>query len=719
MRYHTGRCCRLLLLALACAVGGRIPAEDRTLDGTGNHPNESAWGAANTPFVRISYPSSYPGNGLGGSMLTDAQRINPRTVSNALSAQEGSIPSARGLSTFIGLWGQFLDHDLSLTTSSAGAAVNGTADIPVLDASDPLGPNPIQFTRSNFVTGNGIGPVRQQLNEVSSFLDASQVYGPSALRAAALRSEMGSGARLQMSPGNLLPFNTMGLPNMNQGTLPDASLFLTGDIRANDNLGLLALHTIFAREHNRLVDLIAAQQPELTAEQQYQLARKIVGAELQIVTYREFLPALMGPDQAPRDSDYQYDDQLRPDITQSFAHSAFRFGHSAISPTLSLVNNLGQDQAELPVSETFFRPTVLANDPQALDWLLKGAATQVSQEIDTKLIGDLRSFPFGAPGDGGLDLASLDIQRGRDHGLPDYNFLRLSYELPTYATFQQITSDPQLAQLLSDLYSGDLSNVDSWIAGLAEDHVPGSSLGPLFQSILGAQFVRLRDGDRLFYSSDAAGLYQNGTLRPEIAELIDLNRISLSQILRWNSSLTNVQDNVFYAMRFVRSGDFDANGHLDCLDVDALTLQISTGTYSTEFDLTQDGLVNRDDLAAWLTEAGSLQLSSGRPYAYGDANLDGQVDGGDFGLWNASKFTSTARWCNGDFNADGVVDGSDFGIWNQAKFQSAASQVPEPIGCLFFLGIMYWLRDTARMAGMDSPYALRTSRSNAPGRVPG
>ena len=96
---------------------------------------------------------------------------------------------------------------------------------------------------------------------------------------------------------------------------PDENLFLAGDVRANENVALTSMHAVFVREHNRLVDIIDAQQPELSDEQQYQLARKIVGAEMQIITYEEFLPALLGEQQAPIASDYLYVQSLRPDNT--------------------------------------------------------------------------------------------------------------------------------------------------------------------------------------------------------------------------------------------------------------------------------------------------------------------------------------------------------------------------------------------------------------------
>ncbi len=128
------------------------------------------------------------------------------------------------------------------------------------------------------------------------------------------------------------------------------------------------------------------------------------------------------------------------------------------------------------------------------------------------------------------------------------------------------------------------------------------------------------------------------------------------------------------------SGDFNFDGDFDCEDIDGLVAEIVAGTNDTGFDMTGDTLVNQDDLAAWLSAAGGVNLASGNPYLPGDANLDGVVDGSDFIPWNTNKFNSIAEWCSGDFNADGVVDGADFITWNAHKFTSsdATTVVPEP-----------------------------------------
>lgn len=137
--------------------------------------------------------------------------------------------------------------------------------------------------------------------------------------------------------------------------------------------------------------------------------------------------------------------------------------------------------------------------------------------------------------------------------------------------------------------------------------------------------------------------------------------------------------------------DFDSNALCRVADLNAL---LSVGPVvagvpvvpggNDLFDLTGNGVIDNEDVDAWLALAATENgLSS--PYKRGDANLDGVVDGSDFGLWNGHKFTSTLLWDQGNFNGDAVTDGGDFGIWNMNKFTSSdgIAVVPEPAtGCL-------------------------------------
>lgn len=175
-------------------------------------------------------------------------------------------------------------------------------------------------------------------------------------------------------------------------------------------------------------------------------------------------------------------------------------------------------------------------------------------------------------------------------------------------------------------------------------------------------------------------------------------RVNLGGLFRRNGARDLVmrygQDNelqiygvVDYVTNFGVSGDYNGNGAYECADINALTNGIAAGTNNPSLDITGDGLVNQSDLTAWLIEAGGAQLPSHNPYLRGDANLDGVVDGTDFGIWNSNKFTTNKNWCGGNFNADGVTDGSDFGIWNANKFTSAdnSGQVPEPTALIPWL----------------------------------
>lgn len=502
----------------------------RNIDGT-DSSGSFLEGSAHTP-LRRNAPADYPGDGSGEEILTSDDRTNARTVSNLVVAQDGvDMPNERGLSDFVWAWGQFLDHDIDHTGTSE---LNGIADIEIEDPDDPLGPNPIPVNRSNFDPSTGTpGNPRQQINEITAFIDASNVYGSDEVRAEALRTF--SGGLLKTSDGDLLPFNVDGLPN--DGS-PQADFFVAGDVRANENIVLTSMHTLFVREHNRLAGLIAMMAPDATDEEIYQLARKIVGAEIQMITYNEFLPALMGP-AAPTPADGFYDSSVDPSIANEFAHALYRFGHSLLSSDLLLADDLGI-VGELALRDAFFNPSILSSDPEMFDLLLGGLALQRCQELDSRIVDDLRNFLFGPPGSGGLDLASLNIQRGRDHGLPDYNLLRTAYGLPLLDSVEEITSDP-VTQLALETAYDSIDNIDPWVGALSEDHLSGASVGPTLAAGLRDQFTRVLAGDRFSILNDP------DLTQPLVEAIIPLADITLADIVHTNTTVRRLPPNVFFA----------------------------------------------------------------------------------------------------------------------------------------------------------------------------
>lgn len=530
----------------------------RSYDGTSNNQANPDWGSTDSALLRVG-PTAYadglsePRGGLPSSLPS------ARAVSQAVSSQSTSTRNRRGASDWLWQWGQFLDHDLDLTGHSSNASEAFNVPVPLGDPSfDPWhsGTQVIPLQRSHHVVDqNG---VRQQTNEITAYIDASNVYGSDDTRANLLRENE---KYLRMTVGAtgeiLLGQNTLNAPNENGGSPNNAAFFLAGDVRANEQIGLTAVHTLFAREHNRLIDELKSRldagDANLIAERDatiamagnnvgneneflYEAARKIVGAQIQKITYGEFLPVLVGADLTSMYSGYH--DDMNAGISNEFSTAAFRLGHTMLPSNLLRVSGSGASQVveEIALRNAFFNPNEVFNN--GVDSLLLGLATREAQAIDTLLVDDVRNFLFGPPGSGGLDLASLNIQRGRDHGLGSLNAVRDSLGLDAYMDFIELTGgDVTLAQALAALY-GDINEVDLWIGGLAENALGESMLGETFTEILVDQFMRSMLGDRFFYLGEE--MQTLSILSPDF-----MAETSLARIIERNTSINAIQANVF------------------------------------------------------------------------------------------------------------------------------------------------------------------------------
>lgn len=502
-------------------------AEVRTFDGSANHPARFERGAAGRPFTRWVSASAPAGD-----------RASPRDVSTAVHAQpEGrwTTPDPKGRSVLFAVFGQFLSHDISLRAKTRERRYVHVG---------PGDPHFAEGAMLPFVPSAPHPETGTPFNLVSAWIDGSMIYGSDPCRAIALREW--SGGRLRTSADGQLP--RYGWSEPDRACLPPgaafagcpaelevenprrvalSSLFLAGDIRANENPVLLSLHTIFVREHNRHAEQLARRHPSWGDERLYAEARRWVGALLQAVTYHEYLPLLLGADALPPYAGYR--PEAAEQVSLEFTMAAFRFGHSQMGPMLY---RNGPDGEEFEFSDVSLKAGYYATPvyeqagggPGA--WLA-GAAAFRAQPVDRFIIDDLRNYMFGGLR-GGLDVAAINIAVGREAGLGSFADLRSTLGLPPLAAFVELSSDPALARRLEDLY-GDVDDVDPWVGLLVEsasdiDAADRTIEGATLRAALAEGFRRLRDGDRFHFENDPALSSQRDVIRrTRLAEIIRRN----------------------------------------------------------------------------------------------------------------------------------------------------------------------------------------------------
>jgi len=513
--------------------------EYRTINGQDNNLANPTWGMAQGDIVRIT-PANYKD---GNSEIQD-DKPNARIISNRIFAQASKTEDILNLSDFVWVFGQFLDHDLSQVGNS-----NEPVLVTVPEDDEWFLPGAvIPLGRSEVVAGTGIDSPREYKNKITSFIDASNVYGSDQETADYLRSFVHG--KLRLSVGGLLPWNTTtgefndprdpAAPEMDDDTHSGGKLYVAGDTRANENPLLTAMHTLFAREHNRICEELLAENPNWGDETLYQVARKEVGALLQAITYYEWLPAT-----GLQIEEYSgYKPEVNPNISNLFSAAAFRVGHTLINSDIIRMDNNGDELNEGNVSlrDAFFNP-IIVSLAGGIDPYLKGMATQIQQKMDNKIIDDVRNFLFGPPGTGGgLDLAAINIARGRERGLMDYNQLRAAFDLEPYSEFSQITSDPAALESLQNVYES-VDKIDAWVGMLSEDPMPNAIYGELLIASLMDQFRAVRDGDRFYFEND------------DFFSEEDVQRIkstTMQDVIMRNTDIDLMQDNCFGAMDHVK-----------------------------------------------------------------------------------------------------------------------------------------------------------------------
>ena len=514
----------------------------RSYDGRGNNLNNPTWGSVDEPLV-IETALDYSD---GMQAANGQNRPNPRTISNVLFSQDSLLPDVMKLSDYTWAFGQFIDHDITITPPDSDE--NISINVPSGDLwfdPDSLGTALIPMSRTNHIDGTGedVSSPRLISNLTTAFIDGSSFYGHNQEISSWLRTYRFG--KLKSSEGGLLPYNTItgefdsdidpNAPHMDDEVGLSVKHFIAGDVRANENPILISFHTLFIREHNRLCDELRAVYLNWQDERIYQEARKRTVAIMNAIIYEEWLPTMgiVLPE-------YQgYDNTVNSGISNVFTVAAFRMGHTLLSGNIMRLDNDGNPipEGDLALKDAFFNPLEVPK-VGGIEPYFKGMGAQVQQKFDAQLLDDVRNFLFADHGSLGMDLASLNIARGRERGVPDYNTIREHYGMGRVSSFSEINSSQRIIDALNSLYDS-VDDIDPWVGMLCEEREEGSIFGPLVIEVLKAQFQNLRDGDRYFYQND-----------PHLtdAEKEEYKNTRLYDVLMRNTNLSVMQPNVFEAV---------------------------------------------------------------------------------------------------------------------------------------------------------------------------
>jgi Animal haem peroxidase/RTX calcium-binding nonapeptide repeat (4 copies) len=565
----------------------------RDASGTGNNVGNPNWGAAGQPFLRLTNPSYT--DGISGIRTTTN---TPRQISDIVSNQdndgdgiEESIPNAFGGSALLTFFGQYFDHGLDFVAKGQGPGI-------------PIGSGafPLTASRARQMPGTGNpdgipnsgddGPA-QHVNPVSPYADQNQTYGShEAVTDLLRRWVQGPGGpvetayllmgntdasgralmptldhvrqnyRVMTGGGELTSEDISNFDGTGQALLLDfipafrggnpangldldalGHYYVAGDGRVNENVMLTSIHTIWARNHNFWVDHLRARTGNAWTEEQYFQAAKIINiAEYQNVVFGEFADAMAGGI-VPGDPAHgftDYDPGVNAAISAEFAHAAYRFGHSMLNETVSFKGADGS-LGTMSLVQAFLNPRKVAQT--GVEELLLGATGVAHQAIDVDVVNALRNQLAGQP----LDLAALNIFRGRDTGIAPFNtvraelFARTNLEsLRPYTGWDDFQSRNQLSNAfiaqLQQAYPDGFEQMDLWVGGLAERPTRGQ-LGATLGHLFIEQLDRLQKGDRFYYLD----ILDNSLFAaPENIE-------TFADIIMRNTGITGLSSNVFLA----------------------------------------------------------------------------------------------------------------------------------------------------------------------------
>ena len=565
-----------------------VPFADviRTYDGTCNNLDKPTRGASFTKFQRIlparfedglQQPHGFRQSKMTENIFRDGPFTPPYPSARLISSTivRDRLDNDPNLTHLVMQWGQFLDHDLDLavevspeeaqcdivncTCTDVCIPVRVPANDEAFGEEEPRGGACLPFARTVPACEDEDFEPRDQLNELTHYIDGSMIYGSTDERAKFLREF--KGGLLRVGPAFPPSGGKPSLPEVSatppcqpaepleEGLPPPErccpegrdSCFIAGDVRVNEQVSLTVMHTIWVREHNRIAAELASLNTQWDDERIFQETRKIVIAQVQQITFVEFLPALFGKEFFDKliGPYIGYQPVRDASVPTAFATAAFRFGHSLIQNEFQRLDRSFNSIPAGPLNlrDAFMNPQAYF-DSLGTDPILRGWINQSSRATDEFLNSVLTTQLFETDEAPGMDLATLNIQRSRDHGLQPYpawkQFCQNRFGNLLPDELFQFSNELTMIRLLQTY--GALDTIDLWVGGLAEEPIPGGVIGPTFACIFAVTFSDLRLGDRFWFENDVF----------TTAQLTEIRRTSLARVLCDNAdALPAIQPNAF------------------------------------------------------------------------------------------------------------------------------------------------------------------------------
>uniref|UniRef100_A0A5S6QII5 Uncharacterized protein n=1 Tax=Trichuris muris TaxID=70415 RepID=A0A5S6QII5_TRIMR len=491
-----------------CAAGGF-----RTFSGYCNNVAHPMWGTVFQAFSRIA-PASYldgisiPRKAADGFDLPSSLLVSETVFTDSAG---GKHPAA---SLLLAQWAQFVYDDLvkiGTLTDKNGALVNccnieQSSECFPVRSTVPAKSTCIPYSRTlPALNASCTLGERQQANQATAFLDASMIYGNTGKTAAILRSyKNGELKVLRAAKGHFLLPQEENIQNC--ASAASQLCFLSGTSNVNLMPTQTALHTVWVLQHNRVAKRLKEINEFWDDERIYRETRKIIGAQIQHITFNEFLPVVLGSNAMqnekitlePNGYSGDYDMEENPSVLNEYATAAGLFFYS-LFPESMLLPKSGRS---VKFAGSFYDSQILYTH-NGLEDIIRFMLNENSKHFGTSVGSQFTDGFLSTSGIPGFDLMAVFIQMGRDHGLPSYVEIRKHCGLKPVKSFGDLETavqNKEVIQKLKLLYKR-VDDIDLLPMGLAEKPLPGSFVGPTFACIIAKQFAKVQRGDRYWYES--------------------------------------------------------------------------------------------------------------------------------------------------------------------------------------------------------------------------